>query len=123
MGFNALTAILGGAQGFLTGGPAGAAIGAVSGGMTGSANPVTGVGNAGNAFAGGWQGGILAGQDALNAHNALFNLQMQAQSSAFDNMMNEKSELMHESNTLRDVAMVQRKADNEITKKFIESII
>lgn len=48
--------------------------------------------------------------------------QMQVQSEAFDQMMDEKSEQMREVNTLRDVQMAQRKADNAITKKFIESI-
>jgi hypothetical protein len=47
---------------------------------------------------------------------------MQTQSQAFDEMMDEKSESMREVNTLRDVQMTQRKADNQITKKFIESI-
>jgi hypothetical protein len=37
-------------------------------------------------------------------------------------MMDEKAEQMREVNTLRDVQMVQRKEDNAITKKFIESI-
>jgi hypothetical protein len=37
-------------------------------------------------------------------------------------MTAEKSELLRQSNVLRDVAMQQRKADDQITKKFIESI-
>lgn len=122
MGFNLLTAIGGGLQGLAMGGPVGAAVGAVSGGLTGSGNPVTGTGNLGNTGQSVWQSTILAQQDLDNFKNAEFNLQLQEQSSAFDNMMNEKSEMMHESNTLRDVAMSQRKADNEITKKFIETI-
>ena len=121
--FNIVSAIAGGLQGLAMGGPLGAAAGTVSGGLTGSGNPVTGIGNLGNTAQGGWQGLILGQQDLDNFKNAAFNLQLQEQSAAFDNMMNEKSELMHESNTLRDVAMVQRKADNEITKKFIESIV
>ena len=48
--------------------------------------------------------------------------QMQMQSTAFDEMMDERSENMREINTLRDVDMAQRKADDSITKKFIESI-
>jgi hypothetical protein len=39
-----------------------------------------------------------------------------------NNMMDEKSELMREGNTLREVAMEQRKADIQITKEFIRSI-
>jgi hypothetical protein len=38
-------------------------------------------------------------------------------------MMDEKSEMMRESNTLRDVALEQKKADTAVTKKFIESIM
>ncbi len=48
--------------------------------------------------------------------------QLDAQSTAFDEMMNQQSENMREINTLRDVQMAQRKADDGITKKFIESI-
>jgi hypothetical protein len=47
---------------------------------------------------------------------------MSVQSTAFDEMMDQKSENMREINTLRDVQMAQRKADDAITKKFIESI-
>ena len=74
-----------------------------------------------------------AGLGALNAQDEAFQLamygeqirhqeSMQKQSEAFDEMMDEKSEQMREVNTLRDVQMVQRKEDNAITKKFIESI-
>jgi hypothetical protein len=48
--------------------------------------------------------------------------QMQVQSQAFDEMMDEKAEQMREVNTLRDVQMQQRKADDQITKKYIQSI-
>lgn len=71
--------------------------------------------------------------NGLNTSDELFQLgmyaqqiqhqeQMQMQSEAFDQMMDEKSEQMREVNTLRDVQMAQRKADNDITKKFIQSI-
>lgn len=48
--------------------------------------------------------------------------QMQVMSQSFDEMMDEKSENMREQNILRDVQMAQRKADDAITKKFIETI-
>jgi hypothetical protein len=115
MGFNPLGAIVGAATGFLTGGPIGAAIGGTTG-LTGA------VGTAGNVASGAWQSSILAMQDAQNEQNALYSLQINAQASQFNNMMDEKSELMRESNTLRDVAMEQKKADTQITKKFIEAI-
>lgn len=47
---------------------------------------------------------------------------MQVQSQAFDEMIDEKSEQMREVNTLRDVQMAQRKADDATTKKFIQAI-
>ncbi len=47
---------------------------------------------------------------------------MTMQSTAFDNMMDEKSENMREINTLRDVQMQQMKSDDSITKKFISAI-
>lgn len=47
---------------------------------------------------------------------------MQQITSAYDEMMDQKTEQMRETNALRDVQMEQRKADNQITKKFIQSI-
>jgi len=124
MGFNIGSALLGGITGFLeTGNPVGAAAMGIAGGLAGGgatgANLAGGIGN--------------AGLGALNASDEAFQLymygeqirhqeQMQVQSEAFDEMMDEKSEQMREVNTLRDVQMAQRKADNAITKKFIESI-
>ena len=120
MGFNPLSMVVGAATGFLTGGPIGAAIGGATGGTS---NATSVVGNLGNTASSGWQSGILAMQDAQNMQNALYSLQINAQASQFNNMMDEKSEMMRESNTLRDVALEQKKADTQITKKFIESII
>lgn len=124
MGFNWGTAVASGVQGFMmTGNPwaaaAEGAVGGFAGGGATAANTVGGIGN----------GGI----GALNASDEAFQLYMygqqiqhqetmQVQSEAFDEMMDEKSEQMREVNTLRDVQMAQRKADNGITKKFIESI-
>jgi hypothetical protein len=87
------------------------------------------VGGGANAVLGG-SNGMLSG--ALGANNA-FNtgLQIQSmiaqdqldlQSTVFDEAMNQQAENMREINTLNDVAMQQRKADDGITKKFIESI-
>lgn len=82
-----------------------------------------------NAIIGG-SNGVLTG--ALGANNA-FNtgLQIQSmfsqdrldlQSTVFDEAINQQAENMREINTLNDVAMQQRKADDSIEKKFIESI-
>ena len=48
--------------------------------------------------------------------------QLQMQSEVFDQMMDERSENMREVDTLRNVDMAQRKMDDSITKKFIQSI-
>jgi hypothetical protein len=48
--------------------------------------------------------------------------QLSLQSTMFDQMMDERSENMREINTLRNVDMAERKADDEITKKFIQTI-
>jgi hypothetical protein len=83
---------------------------------------------------GGGIGGVENGaMNALNAQDETFQLgmyasevqnqeQMQMQSEVFDQMMNERSENMREIDTLRNVDMAQRKADDSITKKFIQSI-
>ncbi len=58
-----------------------------------------------------------------NYRQQIFHQQkMQQQTMAFDEMMDEKTEQMRETNLLRDVQMEQRKADNQITKKFVQSI-
>ena len=91
---------------------------------TGSTNSATSVvGNLGNTNSGAWQSSILALQDAQNEQNAIYSLQINQQASQFNNMMDEKSEMMRESNALRDVALEQKKADTQVMKKFIESII
>ncbi|HEV3153289.1 MAG TPA: hypothetical protein VGZ02_05760 [Candidatus Baltobacteraceae bacterium] len=121
---NLINGLISGAEGYLTSGsPATAlemgAIGSMAGGGSTIGNLA---GDMGNSALG-----------ALDAQNETFQLamygeqmrhqeQMQIQSQAFDEMMDEKSEQMREINTLRDVQMAQRKADNAITKKFIQSI-
>jgi outer membrane lipoprotein SlyB len=93
------------------------------------------LGNAiGGAVGGGLAGGAQNGaMNALNSQDEGFQLgiyasevqnqeQMQIQSEVFDQMMNERSENMREVDTLRNVDMAQRKADDSITKKFIQSI-
>jgi hypothetical protein len=71
--------------------------------------------------------------NALNSQDETFQLgmyasevqnqeQLQMQSEVFDQMMDERSENMREIDTLRNVDMSQRKSDDSITKKFIQSI-
>ena len=96
-----------------------------------------GAGLLGNAVGGlfGGAGGAAenGAMGALNAQDEAFQLgmygaevqnqeHMQMQSEIFDQMMDERSENMREVDTLRNVDMAQRKADDQITKKFIQSI-
>jgi hypothetical protein len=96
-----------------------------------------GAGLLGNAVGGlfGGAGGAAenGAMNALNSQDESFQLgiyaseiqnqeQLQMQSEVFDQMMDERSENMREVDTLRNVDMAQRKADDSITKKFIQSI-
>ena len=58
----------------------------------------------------------------LMAENMRHQSAMQWQSTWFNEMMDEKSEKMREMNSLRDLDMEQRKADDQSTKKFISSV-
>jgi hypothetical protein len=125
MGFNLGTALGGAIQGFaMTGNPVGAIAGGAAGGFAGGAGGglVSGLGSFDNGLTSMTAAGFLQGTQALNSQNMMFQLEMQAQSQQFDEMTSEKSELMREQNELRNVAMEQRKADNEITKAFIKTI-
>ena len=88
-------------------------------------------------FHGGGANGTIGGSDAalagLLGENSIFQTGMQAQqmaaqqqmdlqSTVFDEAMDQQAENMREINTLRDAQMAQRKSDDGITKKFIESI-
>jgi hypothetical protein len=61
-------------------------------------------------------------QLGMYAQQIQYQEQMQVQSTMFDEAQDERAENMREVNTLRDIDMQQRKADNDITKKFIQSI-
>jgi hypothetical protein len=88
----------------------------------------------GGIFGSGTSGSVENGaMNALNSQDESFQLgmyaselqnqeQLQMQSEAFDQMMDERSENMREVDTLRNVDMQQRKNDDSITKKFIQSI-
>jgi gas vesicle protein len=120
MSFGGLLA--GAATGFLTGGPIGAAVGGLSGAIgapSGSGNVLSG---AGNSILQTGENAYLAANEQLQLQQLGFQYAEQQQADSFDNVTSEKSEIMRESNELRNVAMEQRKADNEITKEFIKSI-
>lgn len=124
MGFNLGAAAASGMQGLmLTENPYLAGAAALFGGFAGGgATAGNAFGAAGNAGLGGLNASDEAFQLYMYGQQIRHQEQMQMQSEAFDEMMDEKSEQMREVNTLRDVQMAQRKADNSITKKFIESI-
>ena len=122
MGFNLGSALGSGLQGLLVSGgnPYAAAASGIAGGLAGSTSTI---GNLGNGVQGMTADAYLTATQLLNSQNMLFQLQLQSQSQQFDEMTSEKSELMREQNELRSVAMEQRKADNEITKEFIKTIV
>ncbi len=97
-----------------------AGVGAISAFSGGGAGNVAG--NMGNAAMGGLNAADEAFQLSMYAEQMRHQEQMQMQSEAFDQMMDERSEQMRQVNTLRDVQMQQRKADDTITKKFIQTI-
>ncbi len=80
------------------------------------------VGGGSNAALSGIESQSNVFQTALLGQEMMSQEQLDAQSTAFDEMMDQQSENMREINTLRDVQMAQRKADDGVTKKFIESI-
>lgn len=125
---NLMSMIGGAAQGFIMSGgnPAGAIAGGIGGAFTGNpgatatGNPT---GDATNAMMVAAENADMAQNAMMNIQQMAFQTQLQQQSNQFNNMTDEKSELARETNTLRTAAMEQRKADNEITKEFIKSIV
>jgi len=85
--------------------------GAGEGAMAGSNASLSAMLAGNNAFQTGLMGQEMGAQDQLDL-----------QATAFDEAMDQQSENMREINSLRDAQMAQRKADDTITKKFIESI-
>ena len=117
---NLLNVVANAGVGYLTGGPAGAVLGGLQGAI--GANGNTAAGSLGNAEVAGLN--AISEQDNVNlmAENMRHQSTMQWESTWFNEMMDEKSEKMREMNSLRDLDMEQRKADNQITKKFISSV-
>jgi hypothetical protein len=127
MGFNIGGALMGGLTGLLTSGnPVGGVAGAVQGALSGG-----GPSGAGN-IQSNQDPTLAAMQDAdkayewaqlgLNVENMRHNLDLQWQSTMFNEVEDEKTEQMREMNVLRDVAMKQREADIGVVKEFIRTI-
>ncbi len=116
-----LLSTLGGvAEGALLGGGGGAVLGGLSGLLGGSASSLTG--NASNAEL----QAAMAASEQDQVKNQIdqmgFDSQMQWQNTWFNQMLEQKSQSMEQVNELRDVAMQQRKADDSITKEYIQAI-
>lgn len=90
--------------------------------FSGNQTAATTAGQFGNGAMGAINAQAEGFQTSMYAQQLMHQEHMQMISQSFDEMMDEKSESMRQQNTLRDVNMAQRKADNQITKKFIESI-
>ena len=103
-----LGSVLGYAAPSLVSGLLGAGTNALMGGSNGA---LSGMLSENNMFQTGLMGQEMGSQQQLDL-----------QSTMFDEAMNQQAENMREINTLRDAQMAQRKADDGITKKFIESI-
>ncbi len=115
--------LAGAATGFLTtGNPIGAAVGGLTGAISGTSNTSNALSGAGNSLLQTGENAYLLANEQLQLQQLGFQYAEQQQADSFDNVTSEKSEIMRESNELRNVAMEQRKADNEITKEFIKSI-
>jgi hypothetical protein len=127
MGFNLGGAIQGGLTGLVTGGnPVSAIAGAVAGGFSGGGpsgagniqpnqDPTLGLLQTADK-------GYELAQLGLNLENMRHNLELQWQSTMFNEVQDEKAEQMREMNVLRDVAMKQREADIAVLKEFIRTI-
>ena len=123
---NIVGGLAGAATGFLTAGPVGAAAGAINGAVNGGGGP-SGAGNISSSTDPilGFQQGIdkayEAESEALQTEELQHQTAMQIQSQQFNDVEDEKTEEMREMNTLRDVAMKQRSADDKILKEFIKT--
>jgi hypothetical protein len=97
-----------------------AAAPSIIGGIFGGASNA--VVNGGNAALSGMLSANDAFQTGLMGQEMYAQDRLDAQATAFDEAMDQQSENMREINTLRDAQMAQRRADDQITKKFIQSI-
>jgi hypothetical protein len=127
---NILGSIVGGlagaATGFLEGGPVGAVASGVDGLVNGGNDP-GGLPNISSSTdptlpltqamdqAYEMQNLLLQGEEMRHQ------VAMQEQSQQFNDVQDEKAEQMREINTLREVAMKQREADDKIVKEFIKT--
>jgi hypothetical protein len=123
---NIIGGVTGGLTGLLEGGPAGAVAGGLNGLIEGGNDP-SGLPNISPST-----DPTLPIQQSMDYAYELENLSlqgeemrhqvaMQEQSQQFNDVQDEKAEQMREMNTLREVAMKQREADDKIVKEFIKT--
>jgi hypothetical protein len=118
--------LTGAATGFLEGGPAGAVAGGLNG-IVNNGNSPSGLNNINSSSDPTLP--IQQGMDeayefqnlALEGEEMQHQVNMQEQSQQFNDVEDEKTEQMREMNTLREVAMKQREADDKILKEFIKT--
>jgi hypothetical protein len=123
---NIIGGVAGAATGFLEGGPVGAVASGVNGLVNGGNDP-GGLPNISSSTdptlpltqamdqAYEMQNLLLQGEEMRHQ------VAMQEQSQQFNDVQDEKAEQMREINTLREVAMKQREADDKIVKEFIKT--
>ena len=123
---NIIGGIAGAATGLIEGGPLGAAAGGINGLVNGGNDP-SGLPNISSSTdptlpltqamdqAYEMQNLLLQGEEMRHQ------VAMQEQSQQFNDVQDEKAEQMREINTLREVAMKQREADDKIVKEFIKT--
>ena len=118
---NFLSGMLGAVPGIIAHNPALAVSGFLNS-ANGGQTATSAVGGAGTSNLTAEQAWGLDQQQKQQEQNIAFQAQLGWQSEAFNEMTDQKSETMREGNVLRDIAMQQRKADNAITKEFIQMI-
>ena len=127
MGFNLLSGIVNGGMTLLTTGNPIAAVAkgvssTVSGGTAGNGGNISPTSDPTIAAQQQLDQAYEWAQLGLNAENMRHNLDMEWQSTLFNEAEDEKTEQMREMNTLRDVAMKQREADISVLKEFIKTV-
>jgi hypothetical protein len=118
--------ITGAATGLLEGGPLGALTGGING-IVNNGNSPSGLNNISPTsdptlpYQQGMDEAYEFENLALEGEEMQHQVNMQEQSQQFNDVEDEKTEQMREMNTLREVAMKQREADDKILKEFIKT--
>jgi len=123
---NIIGGVTGGITGLLEGGPAGAIAGGLDGLVNGGNDP-SGLPNINSStdptlpLTQAMDQGYELENLMLQGEELRHQVAMQIQSQEFNDVQDEKAEQMREINTLREVSMKQREADDKIVKEFIKT--